>query len=93
MSGYEPQEEEITLGANEKTTLDVDMKKRPAGTSSNPDMGFLSSISDARIFLEKLYKSTNNPSEPWQSYFNVIFVPCQAQWLYVIIIKQLIKED
>ena len=24
----------------------------------NPDMGFLSSISDARIFLEKLYKSS-----------------------------------
>ena len=27
-------------------------------TDLNPDMGFLSSISDARIFLEKLYKSS-----------------------------------
>ena len=33
-------------------------------TDLSPNMGFLSSISDARIFLEKLYKSTNNPSEP-----------------------------
>ncbi len=32
--------------------------------SANEDMGFLSSISDARIFLEKLYKSSDNPSEP-----------------------------
>ena len=28
----------------------------------NSDMGFLSSISDARIFLEKLYKSNDNKS-------------------------------
>ena len=28
----------------------------------NPNMGFLSSISDARIFLEKLYKSNDNKS-------------------------------
>ena len=41
LSGYEPQEKVVTLGANEKTTLEVNMKKRPAGTSSNPDMGFL----------------------------------------------------
>ena len=27
-------------------------------TDLNPNMGFLSSISDARIFLEKLYKSS-----------------------------------
>ena len=28
----------------------------------DPNMGFLSSISDARIFLEKLYKSNDNKS-------------------------------
>ena len=27
-------------------------------TNLNPNIGFLSSISDARIFLEKLYKSS-----------------------------------
>ncbi len=31
-------------------------------TDLNPNMGFLSSISDARIFLEKLYKSNDNKS-------------------------------
>ena len=31
-------------------------------TDLNPDMGFLSSISDARIFLEKLYKSSDDIS-------------------------------
>tara|TARA_Y100001970_G_scaffold215664_1_gene263912 strand:+ start:205 stop:612 length:408 start_codon:yes stop_codon:yes gene_type:complete len=31
-------------------------------TDLNPNMGFLSSISDARIFLEKLYKSNDDKS-------------------------------
>ena len=38
-------------------------KDRISGqTDLNPHMGFLSSISDARIFLEKLYKSDNKSS-------------------------------
>ncbi len=38
-------------------------KDRTSGqTDLNPNMGFLSSISDARIFLEKLYKSNDNKS-------------------------------
>ena len=38
-------------------------KDRTSGqTDLNPNMGFLSSISDARIFLEKLYKSDNKSS-------------------------------
>ena len=41
LSGYEPQEKTINIGPNENKTLEVNMKKRPAGTSSNPDMGFL----------------------------------------------------
>ena len=35
-----------------------DQRRTTNKTNLNPNMGFLSSISDARIFLEKLYKSS-----------------------------------
>ena len=35
-----------------------DQKRVSSKSELNPNMGFLSSISDARIFLEKLYKSS-----------------------------------
>ena len=35
-----------------------DQKRVSSQSELNPNMGFLSSISDARIFLEKLYKSS-----------------------------------
>ena len=39
-----------------------DQKRVTSQTELNPNMGFLSSISDARIFLEKLYKSSDDIS-------------------------------
>jgi len=41
LKGYENTERFITLVANEKTVLEVNLKKLPAGVSSNPDLGFL----------------------------------------------------
>ena len=39
--GYESQVRKITLGANESLPLEINLKKKPAGVSSNPDIGFL----------------------------------------------------
>ena len=39
-----------------------DQKRVTSQTELNTNMGFLSSISDARIFLEKLYKSNDDIS-------------------------------
>ena len=39
-----------------------DQKRVSSQSELNPNMGFLSSISDARIFLEKLYKSSDDIS-------------------------------
>jgi hypothetical protein len=39
--GYEPVEKVVTIKANESTSLEVNMKKLPAGFSSNTNMGFL----------------------------------------------------
>ena len=39
--GYEPVEKVVTIAANESTSLEVNMKKLPAGVSSNTNMGFL----------------------------------------------------
>ena len=41
MNGYEPQIKMVTVGANESVPLEVNLKKIPAGVSSNPDIGFL----------------------------------------------------
>ena len=41
LNGYEPLEKVKTLGPNEKAVLEVNLKKLPAGVSSNPDLGFL----------------------------------------------------
>ena len=41
LNGYEPMEKVKTLGPNEKAVLEVNLKKLPAGVSSNPDLGFL----------------------------------------------------
>ena len=40
--GYEPKEENLSIKANDRVELDINLKKLPAGVSSNPDMGFLS---------------------------------------------------
>ena len=39
--GYEPQTKMITIGPNQSVALEVNLKKIPAGVSSNPDIGFL----------------------------------------------------
>ena len=39
--GYEPVEKVVTIAANESMSLEVNMKKLPAGVSSNTNMGFL----------------------------------------------------
>ena len=39
--GYESQTRTITLGPNEAIPLEINLKKKPAGVSSNPDIGFL----------------------------------------------------
>ena len=39
--GYEPKKKNITVKPNDLGTLDINLKKLPAGVSSNPDMGFL----------------------------------------------------
>ena len=44
LNGYEPLEKVKTLRPNEKAVLEVNLKKLPAGVSSNPDLGFLNII-------------------------------------------------
>lgn len=39
--GYESKKKNITVKPNDLGTLDINLKKLPAGVSSNPDMGFL----------------------------------------------------
>ena len=39
--GYEPMEREVSIRPNDLGTLDINLKRLPAGVSSNPDMGFL----------------------------------------------------
>ena len=65
-NGYEFQEKTISLGANEKKTLEVTMKKRPAGISSNPDMGFLTINTvniDAKVKISRVKRVQALPLE------------------------------
>ena len=39
--GYEPMQKQVTIKPNDLGTLDINLKRLPAGVSSNPDMGFL----------------------------------------------------
>ena len=39
--GYEPLQREVSIKPNDLGTLDINLKRLPAGVSSNPDMGFL----------------------------------------------------
>ena len=50
--GYEPARREVFIRPNDLGTLDINLKRLPAGVSSNPDMGFLTvNTSDGRIRL------------------------------------------
>tara|TARA_Y100001958_G_scaffold145046_1_gene123461 strand:+ start:1859 stop:3601 length:1743 start_codon:yes stop_codon:yes gene_type:complete len=50
--GYEPAKREVFIRPNDLGTLDINLKRLPAGVSSNPDMGFLTvNTSDGRIRL------------------------------------------
>ena len=51
--GYESFEEEVLITANYLGTRDINLKKLPAGVSSNPDMGFLTvNTLDGKIKLK-----------------------------------------
>jgi len=39
--GYEPMQREVSIKPNDLGTLDINLKRLPAGVSSNSDMGFL----------------------------------------------------
>ena len=50
--GYESMRREVFIRPNDLGTLDINLKRLPAGVSSNPDMGFLTvNTSDGRIRL------------------------------------------
>ena len=51
--GYESMEKTISVKANDHSTLDINLKRLPAGVSSNRDMGFLSvTSSDEKVRLK-----------------------------------------
>ena len=51
--GYESMEKTISVDANDHSTLDMNLKRLPAGVSSNRDMGFLSvTSSDETVRLK-----------------------------------------
>ena len=51
--GYESMEKTISVDANDHSTLDMNLKRLPAGVSSNRDMGFLSvTSSDEKVRLK-----------------------------------------
>ena len=51
--GYEPKKQNISVKPNDLGTLDINLKKLPAGVSSNPDMGFLTvNTLDSKIKLK-----------------------------------------
>ena len=51
--GYEPLEKQVSIKPNDFGTLDINLKKIPAGVSSNPDMGFLTvNTTDGRVRLK-----------------------------------------
>jgi hypothetical protein len=51
--GYESKKKNITVKPNDLGTLDINLKKLPAGVSSNPDMGFLTvNTLDSKIKLK-----------------------------------------
>jgi len=51
--GYESLEKTISVKANDHSTLDINLKRLPAGVSSNRDMGFLSvTSSDEKVRLK-----------------------------------------
>ena len=51
--GYEPMEREVSIKPNDLGTIDINLKKMPAGVSSNPDMGFLTvNTLDGKIRLK-----------------------------------------
>ena len=39
--GYEPMQRQVSIKPNDLGSLDINLKRLPAGVSSNPDMGFL----------------------------------------------------
>ena len=39
--GYEPQTKIVTVGPNQSVAVEINLKKKPAGISSNPNIGFL----------------------------------------------------
>ena len=51
--GYGPLEKQVSIKPNDFGTLDINLKKIPAGVSSNPDMGFLTvNTTDGRVRLK-----------------------------------------
>ena len=51
--GYEPIRREVFIKPNDLGTLDINLKRLPAGVSSNPDMGFLTvNTLDGKIRLK-----------------------------------------
>ena len=51
--GYEPIQKEVSIKPNDLGTLDINLKRLPAGVSSNPDMGFLTvNTLDGKIRLK-----------------------------------------
>jgi hypothetical protein len=52
--GYESMEKSISVKANDHSTLDINLKRLPAGVSSNTEMGFLSVTSSDESFRLKI---------------------------------------
>ena len=52
--GYESMAKTVSVKANDRSTLDINLKRLPAGVSSNRDMGFLSVTSSDESFRLKI---------------------------------------
>ena len=51
--GYEPMQREVSIKPNDLGTLDINLKRLPAGVSSDPEMGFLTvNTLDGKIKLK-----------------------------------------
>jgi hypothetical protein len=66
--GYEPKQENVSIKANDRLEKDINLKKLPAGVSSNPNMGFLTVASPNEKVLLKIQGVPGIHSLPLEYY-------------------------
>jgi hypothetical protein len=72
--GYESQTRTVTVGPNESSTLEINLKKKPAGISSNLDIGFLTvhSLNDnVKLKISKVREIQDLPLDYYELRYGV----------------------